>query len=182
MYFSVILGVAGGLGLFLFGIHILSDSLKYLSLGLLKDLLDKVTSNRVKSALMGVAVTALIQSSSATSVLLIGFLNAGLINLTAALPVIFGANIGTTMTAQLIAFKLTKSALLFIFVGSLIYLFAKKTRNKYKGSALLGFGILFLGLATMGSAVKPLAENETIINLFIQFGKYPLLGVLTVWR
>ncbi len=179
MYWSVILGVTGGLGLFLFGIHILSDSLKSLSLGLLKDLLDKVTSNRVKSAFVGIAVTMLIQSSSATSVLLIGFLNAGLINLTASLPVIFGANIGTTITAQLIAFKLTKSAFLFIFVGSLIYLFAKKIKNKHKGSALLGFGILFLGLATMGSAVKPLADNETIINLFIQFGKYPLLGVLT---
>ncbi|MCK9274832.1 MAG: Na/Pi cotransporter family protein [Syntrophales bacterium] len=179
MYFNVIVGVAGGVGLFLFGIHVLSDSLKSLSLGLLKDLLDKVTSNRVKSALVGIAVTSLIQSSSATSVLLIGFLNAGLINIAAALPVIFGANIGTTITAQLIAFKLTKSALLFVFTGSLIYLFAKKTKNKNKGMAILGFGILFLGLATMGSSVEPLAGNESIKNLFIQFGRYPLLGVLT---
>lgn len=179
MYFNVILGVAGGLGLFLFGIHLLSDSLKTLSLGLLKNLLEKITSNRVKSALVGVAVTSIIQSSSATSVLLIGFLNAGIITLTSALPVIFGANIGTTITAQLIAFKLTKSALLFVFIGSIIYLFAKKTKNKNKGLALLGFGILFLGLATMSAAVKPLANNETITNLFIHFGKQPLLGILT---
>jgi len=179
MYFNVILGVVGGLGLFLVGIHLLSDSLRTLSLGLLKDLLDKITSNRVKSALVGVAVTSIIQSSSATSVLLIGFLNAGIITLTAALPVIFGANIGTTITAQLIAFKLTKSAMLFVFIGAIIYLFAKKTKNKNKGLALFGFGILFLGLATMSSAVKPLATNETITTLFIHFGKQPILGILT---
>jgi len=178
-YYTVILGVFGGLGLFLFGIHILSDSLKKLSLGVLKRLLEKITSNRFQSALVGVGVTALIQSSSATSVLLVGFLNAGLINLTSALPVIFGANIGTTITAQMIAFKLTKSSLLFVFIGSLVYLFAKKTKNQNKGLALLGFGILFLGLATMGSAVKPLAHNQAIINLFIHFGQYPLVGVLT---
>lgn len=178
MYFNVILGVAGGLGLFLVGIHLLSDSLRTLSLGLLKDLLEKITSNRIKSALVGVGLTSIIQSSSATSVLLIGFLNAGLITLTAALPVIFGANIGTTITAQLIAFKLTKSALLFVFVGALVYLFAKKTKNKNKGLALFGFGILFLGLATMSSAVKPLAGNEAVIDLLINFGQQPLLGIL----
>jgi phosphate:Na+ symporter len=178
MYIQVTLGLAGGLGLFLFGINLLSDSLKTLSLGLLKDLLEKITSNRVKSALVGVAVTSIIQSSSATSVLLIGFLNAGIISLTAALPVIFGANIGTTITAQLIAFKLTKAALLFVFIGAFVHLFAKKTKNKNKGLALFGFGILFLGLSTMSTAVKPLAENQTIIDFFIHFGQQPLLGIL----
>ncbi|MBN2255028.1 MAG: Na/Pi cotransporter family protein [Deltaproteobacteria bacterium] len=178
MYIQVILGLAGGLGLFLFGIHLLSDSLKTLSLGLLKDLLEKITSNRIKSALVGAAVTSIIQSSSATSVLLIGFLNAGIITLTAALPVMFGANIGTTITAQLIAFKLTKAALLFVFAGSLIYLFAKKTKNKNKGLALLGFGILFLGLSIMSTSVKPLADNQMIIDMFIHFGKKPLLGIM----
>lgn len=178
MDFNVVLGIIGGLGLFLFGMHILSDSLKKLSLGLLKNLLEKITSNRVKSALLGVVVTSVIQSSSATSVLLIGFLNAGLITLTAALPVIFGANIGTTITAQLIAFKLTKSAYFFVFIGSLIYLFAKKNKNKNKGLAILGFGILFLGLATMSSAVKPLAGNEAITSLFVTFGQQPFLGIV----
>ena len=178
MDLNVILELVGGLGLFLFGMHILSDSMRKLSLGLLKNLLEKITSNRIKSAILGVLVTSIIQSSSVTSVLLIGFLNAGLITLTAALPVIFGANIGTTITAQLIAFKLTKSAFLFVFIGALIYLFAKKNKNKNKGLAILGFGILFLGLATMSSAVKPLADNETIVNLFLHFGKQPVLGVL----
>jgi phosphate:Na+ symporter len=177
--FNVITGILGGLGLFLFGIHLLSNALRALSLGFLKNLIEKVTSNRVKSALVGVFVTSVIQSSSATSVILIGFLNAGIISLAAALPVIFGANIGTTITAQLIAFKLTKSALLFVFVGAMIYLFAKKTKNKDKGKALLGFGILFFGMATMGSAVVPLTHNEAIIGMFLQFSKMPVLGILT---
>ncbi len=179
MEFHVTIGILGGLGLFLFGIHLLSNALRALSLGFLKNLLEKVTSNRVKSALVGVFVTSVIQSSSATSVILIGFLNAGIISLAAALPVMFGANIGTTITAQLIAFKLTKSALLFIFVGALICLFAKKTKNKDKGAALLGFGILFFGMDTMASAVAPLAQNETLLGLFLLFSKNPALGILT---
>lgn len=179
MVLNVLIGVLGGLGLFLFGMHVLSNALKSLSLGFLKDLLEKVTSNRVKSALVGVFITAVIQSSSATSVLLIGFLNAGIITLTAALPVIFGANIGTTITAQLIAFRLTNSALLFVFVGAVTYLFSKKTRNKDKGLAFLGFGILFLGIATMSSAVKPLAGNEAVVQLFLHFSEHAILGILT---
>jgi phosphate:Na+ symporter len=174
MYFEVIAGVIGGLGLFLYGIHLMSSALKALSLGILRDLLEKITSNRVKSAFLGVVVTSLVQSSSATSVILIGFLNAGILTLAAALPVIFGANIGTTITAQLIAFKLTKSAFFIVFAGVMLHLFAKKAKTKNKGQALLGFGILFLGLNMMGSAVKPLAENEFIINLFLTFGQYPL--------
>lgn len=179
MEYKVTIGILGGLGLFLFGIQLLSDALRALSLGFMKNLLEKVTSNRVKSALVGVFVTSIIQSSSATSVILIGFLNAGIISLAAALPVMFGANIGTTMTAQLIAFKLTKLALLFIFAGALISLFAKKTKNKNKGLALLGFGILFFGMDTMATAVAPLAQNETVLELFLEFGKNPALGILT---
>jgi phosphate:Na+ symporter len=179
MEYDVIIGILGGLGLFLFGIHLLSNALRALSLGFLKNLLEKVTSNRVKSALVGVFVTSVIQSSSATSVILIGFLNAGIISLAAALPVIFGANIGTTLTAQLIAFKLTKSALLFVFVGAMIYLFAKKTKNKDKGKALLGFGILFFGMSTMGAAVVPLTHSERVLEIFLYFSKNPALGIMT---
>jgi len=179
MDFNVLLGLFGGLGLFIYGMHLLSDSLRKLSLGLLKTLLDKMSTNRVVSMLVGVSFTSIVQSSSATSVFLIGFLNAGIISLAAALPVVFGANIGTTITAQLIAFKLTKSALLFVFVGAVIYFFAKRDKNKNRGHAILGFGLLFLGLSVMTSAVKPLAENEAIINLFITFGKQPILGILT---
>jgi phosphate:Na+ symporter len=179
MDFDVILGLFGGLGLFIYGMHLLSDSLRKLSLGLLKTLLDKMSMNRIVSMLVGVSFTSIVQSSSATSVFLIGFLNAGIISLAAALPVVFGANIGTTVTAQLVAFKLTKSALLFVFIGAVIYFFAKKDKNKNRGHAILGFGLLFLGLSVMTTAVKPLAGNEAIINLFITFGKQPVLGILT---
>ena len=176
---QIIFSILGGLGLFIYGIYLLSDSLQKLSLGLLKTIISKITKNRVTSMLVGAGFTAMIQSSSATSVLLIGFINAGLITLAAALPVVFGANIGTTVTAQLIAFKLTNSALFFVFAGTVIFFFAKKTKHKNKGRAILGFGMLFLGLNIMTEAVKPLAGNQDIVNLFMHFGKYPVLGILT---
>jgi len=143
---QIVFSILGGLGLFIYGIYLLSDSLQKLSLGLLKTTIAKITTNRVTSMLVGAGVTSIIQSSSATSVLLIGFINAGIINLASALPVVFGANIGTTMTAQLIAFKLTNSALFFVFAGAVIFFFAKKAKHKNKGRAILGFGMLFLGL------------------------------------
>jgi len=177
--FSIISGLIGGLGLFIYGMYLLSDSLKKLSLGLLKSLLEKITSNRFKSMLVGVFVTSIIQSSSATSVILIGFLNAGLLSLAGAVAIMIGANVGTTVTAQLIAFKLTTFAPIFIFFGALYFFFAKKDKNKNKGLAALGFGMLFMGLTMMSMAVAPLAENESAKNAFLAFGKYPLLGILT---
>ena len=179
MDLNIIFNILGGLGLFIYGIYLLSDSLQKLSLGLLKNLIDKITTNRVMSMLVGAGFTSIVQSSSATSVLLIGFINAGLITLAAALPVVFGANIGTTITAQLIAFKLTKSALFFVFVGSFVFFFARKSKHQNKGRALLGFGMLFLGLNIMTAAVKPLAGNEELLNLFLRFGTYPILGIVT---
>lgn len=179
MDFKIISGVIGGLGLFIFGMFLLSDSLKRLSLGLLKAMLEKMTSGRVRSALMGAFVTAVIQSSSATSVIVIGFLNAGFIPLMGAIAIMIGANVGTTVTAQLIAFKFTAVAPLFVFVGAVTALAAKKDKHKNKGRALLGFGLLFLGLAMMSSSVKPLADNEMIRDAFVSFGSSPLLGILT---
>ena len=179
MDFKIISGVIGGLGLFIFGMYLLSDSLKRLSLGLLKAMLEKVTSGRFRSAMMGAFVTAVIQSSSATSVIVIGFLNAGFIPLMGGLAIIIGANVGTTVTAQLIAFKFTAVAPLFVFVGAVTALAAKKDKHKNKGRALLGFGLLFLGLAMMSSSVKPLADNEMIKSAFVSFGSSPFLGILT---
>ena len=179
MEFTIISGVIGGLGLFVFGMYLLSDSLKRLSLGLLKTMLEKVTSGRLRSALMGAFVTAVIQSSSATSVIVIGFLNAGFIPLIGAVAIMIGANVGTTVTAQLIAFKFTAIAPLCVFVGAVTFLASKKDRPKNKGRALLGFGLLFLGLAMMSSAVKPLADNETMRDVLIGFSSNPFLGILT---
>ncbi len=179
MEFKIISGVIGGLGLFVFGMYLLSDSLKRLSLGLLKEMLEKMTSGKFRSAVMGAFVTAIIQSSSATSVIVIGFLNAGFIPLMGALAIMIGANVGTTVTAQLIAFKFTAVAPIFVFIGVVTSLAAKKDKHKNKGRALLGFGLLFLGLAMMSSSVKPLADNEMIRSAFVTFGSSPLLGVLT---
>lgn len=179
MNFTIISGMIGGLGLFIFGMYLLSDSLKKLSQGLLKAMLEKITSGRLRATLMGAFVTAVIQSSSATSVIIIGFLNAGFIPLAAALAIMIGANIGSTVTAQLIAFKFTTVAPLFVFAGTVVFLLAKKDKNKNKGLALLSFGLLFLGLEMMSSAVKPLATDETIRNIFVSFGTSPFLGILT---
>lgn len=178
-YFTIIAGLIGGLGLFIYGMFLLSDSLKKLSLGILKSLLEKITSNRLKSMLVGLGVTAVIQSSSATSVILIGFLNAGILSLGAAIAIMIGANVGTTITAQLIAFKLTAVAPLFVFAGTVYFFFARKQKEKNKGLVILGFGMLFLGLAMMSMAVAPLTENETARDAFVSFGKYPALGILT---
>ncbi len=178
-YFTIIIGLIGGLGLFIYGMFLLSDSLKKLSLGLLKALLEKITSNRFKSMIVGIGVTALIQSSSATSVILIGFLNASILSLAAAMAIMIGANIGTTITAQLIAFKLTAVAPVFVFIGTAYFFFAKKIKEKNKGLVILGFGMLFLGLSMMSMAVAPLSGNETARNALVTFGKYPVLGVLT---
>ncbi|HDQ03419.1 MAG TPA: Na/Pi cotransporter family protein [Deltaproteobacteria bacterium] len=177
--FSIIAGLIGGLGLFIYGMHLMSDSLRKLSLGLLRSLLEKITSNRIKSMFVGAFVTALIQSSSATSVILIGFLNAGFLTLGGGIAIMIGANVGTTITAQLIAFKLTALAPIFVFGGAVYYLFTKKDKNKYRGLAVLGFGMLFLGLAMMSMAVMPFSENESVKNAFLSFGKYPFLGILT---
>ncbi|MCD6485722.1 MAG: Na/Pi cotransporter family protein [Syntrophobacterales bacterium] len=179
MDFKIISGIIGGLGLFIFGMYLLSDSLKKLSQGLLRAMLEKITSGRLRATVMGAFVTAVIQSSSATSVIIIGFLNAGFIPLAAALAIMIGANVGTTVTAQLIAFKFTTVAPLFVFAGTVVFLFAKKDKNKNRGLVLLGFGLLFLGLAMMSSAVKPLADDEAIKNIFVRFGTSPFLGILT---
>ncbi len=179
MDFKVISGMIGGLGLFIFGMYLLSDSLKKLSQGLLKAMLEKITAGRLRAAFMGALVTAVIQSSSATSVIIIGFLNAGFIPLAGGLAIMIGANVGTTVTAQLIAFKFTTVAPLFLFAGTAIFLFAKKDKNKNKGLALLSFGLLFMGLGLMSSAVKPLADDAAIREIFIRFGTSPFLGILT---
>ena len=179
MDLNIILGLTGGLGLFIYGMYLVSDSLRKLSLSLLKMMLEKLTSNSIKSTMVGLVVTAIIQSSSATSVILIGFLNAGLIPLAAAFAIMLGAHVGTTITAQLVAFKFTAIAPVIVFVGVVMFLVSKRDKNKNKGLALLGFGMLFMGLALMSSAVKPLAENEATREMFIRFGREPLLGVLT---
>ncbi len=176
---EIIFGIVGGLGLFIYGIWEMSEGLHKASGERMRKILHNLTGSPLKGVLVGAGITSIIQSSSATTVMVVGFVNAGLISLIQALGVIFGANIGTTVTAQLIAFKLTDYALPIIGVGMLTLLCAKKKTHKYIGEFLVGFGILFLGLNILTNVVKPLGQYPWFNNAFITFSKNPILGVLT---
>ena len=167
----------GGVGLFLYGMTIMSTGLKNACGENLRVILEHATKNKVISVVVGIAITMLIQSSSATDVMVIGFVNSGLMSLTQAIGVIMGANIGTTITAQITAFNLSAYAPMILFVGAVMYLFVKKDMVKYIGSVIMGFGMLFEGIALMKAAIAPLAETEAFINM-ISAVEHPFLIVL----
>ena len=174
-----IINLLGGLGLFLFGMKYMSDGLNQVAGSKMKNLLEKLTRNRFKGFLLGVFVTAVIQSSSATTVMLMGFLNAGIMDLAQATGVIIGANIGTTVTAVLIAIDVSAIAPICIVIGAGLALFAKKQKQKYIGQIILGFGILFFGLKYMSgeNAMGVLKTNEAFQNFITSFNN-PILGIL----
>lgn len=167
----------GGMGLFLYGMHLMGEGLRSAAGNRLKRILEKLTTNRVMGVIVGFVVTAIIQSSSATTVMLVGFVNAGLMSISQAFGVILGANIGTTVTAQIIAFKLSNWAPLFIIVGIIPMLFAKKRSVRYIGTIIAGFGILFTGMNIMGDALKPLKDELWFVSFMTNF-ENPLLGIL----
>ncbi|MCD8159706.1 MAG: Na/Pi cotransporter family protein [Clostridiales bacterium] len=167
----------GGVGLFLYGMTQMSSGLKAAAGDNLRIILQKATSNRFTSVMVGILVTLMIQSSSATDVMVIGFVNAGMMSLNQAIGVIMGANIGTTVTAQLTAFNLSSYAPLILFVGAIMYLFLKNGTVKSIGSVILGFGMLFEGIALMKSAIAPLAESEAFVNMLSGLSN-PILAIL----
>jgi len=173
----MIFKMAGGLGLFLFGMKLMSEGLQKAAGQSLKIILEKLTTNRLIGTLVGVVVTAIIQSSSATTVMVVGFVNAGLMNLAQALSVVLGANVGTTVTAQLIAFKIGALALPAIGVGVFLKMFTKNQKYKYFSDVLIGFGILFLGLDIMKNGFVPLRQSEGFREAFITFSSNPFLAV-----
>ncbi|MBW2984747.1 Na/Pi cotransporter family protein [Candidatus Woesearchaeota archaeon] len=175
---ELIFGIIGGLGLFIFGIKLMGLGLQKLAGSHIRKILGTLTKHRIGGILTGAGITAIIQSSSATTVMLVGFVNAGLMNLTQSLGVTLGADIGTTITAQIIAFKLTAYALPLTGIGAALHLFAKKKKHKHLGEAIFGFGLLFLGLNIMTSTVQPLGQSEAVKNIFVNFSRHPLLGVL----
>ena len=175
---TLIFGLVGGLGLFLFGMKIMSEGLQKVAGDRMRKILAALTNNRIVGTLVGVAVTAITQSSSATTVMVVGFVNAGLMSLVQSIGVVLGANIGTTVTAQLIAFKITKYALPAIGLGAGLKLFSSSKRWTYIGEILLGFGILFFGLQIMEQAFEPLKKSQEFREMFIMVGDHHLLGVL----
>lgn len=167
----------GGVGLFLYGIKIMGQGLEMAAGSKMKSLLDKVTSNKFMAVLIGVIITALIQSSSATTVMVVGFVNAGLMNLVQATGVIMGANIGTTITSVLVALDLSKISPLFIFAGAALLVFAKKKIQTHIGEILAGFGLLFMGIKIMSQAMEPLRGSEFFADLMIKANN-PVIGIL----
>lgn len=168
---------AGGIGLFLFGIKFMGDGLELAAGSKLKKLLEVLTSNRFLAVLVGFVVTAVIQSSSATTVMVIGFVNAGLMNLTQAVGVIMGANIGTTVTSVLIALDLTDIAPLAIFIGVILMIFFKKKMTTHIGQIICGFGLVFLGMSTMSSSMEPLRDFQPFQDFIINANN-PFMGVM----
>jgi phosphate:Na+ symporter len=175
VYWTTALQVAGGVGLFLYGIKLMSEALQFIAGDRMRQLIGTLTRTPLRGVFVGILVTILIQSSSATTVMTVSFVNAGLMTLNQAIGVIMGANIGTTVTAQIIAFQIKDFALPFIAFGVALVMFGKSKRQRYAGNGIVGFGLLFMGMQTMESATAFFAARE---ELFLALGKQPVLGVL----
>ena len=174
---ATVFGLLGGLALFIFGMNMMSESLQKVAGDKMKKVLGVLTRNAVCGMLAGALVTAVLQSSSATTVLVIGFVSAGLMSLKQGISVIFGANIGTTMTAQLMAFKISDYIMPIVFIGFLIAFIAKKEKIKFVGQTIFAFGLLFVGIEMMGDVMKPFATSPVFINMMEKVSNIPVLGV-----
>ena len=174
---SMLMQLAGGLGLFLFGMKLMGDGLEMAAGSKLRGMIERLTKNKYMGALVGLVVTAVIQSSSATTVMVVGFVNAGLMNLAQAVGVIMGANIGTTVTGIMIAINLTAIAPLAVLIGVVMISFMKRSSVKHIGQIIAGFGILFMGMKMMSTAMEPLSQSEVFSNIMTSFSN-PLVGVL----
>ena len=184
---DIAIGIMGGLGLFLYGMNLMGDGLQKSAGSKLKRIIELLTSNVIMGVLVGMVVTMVIQSSSATTVMVVGFVNAGIMSLPQAIgvitlvqatPIIMGANIGTTITAQLVSLDVDFLAPVALGIGIVIYMFSNKPKYKHIAEILIGFGILFTGMDFMKDAVKPLAEYQGFTDMLLSFGHHPILGVL----
>ena len=175
---KIIFGLLGGLAIFIYGMNLMSETLQKVAGEKMKKILALLTKNPFFGVIAGALTTAVLQSSSATTVMAIGFVSAGLMNLPQAISIILGANIGTTITAQIIAFKISNYIYLFIFIGFIISFIFKNQKIKNIGITIFAFGLLFLGIETMGSVMKPLAKSPIFTNLIAKVSNVPVLGVL----
>ena len=184
-YLDIIVPFVGGLGMFIYGMQIMAQGLENAAGNKMKSLLEILTRNKLMGVILGAAITAVIQSSSATTVMVVGFVNAGIMNLTQAMGVIMGANIGTTVTGWLVSavewakfLSPSKLAPIAVMLGVIVMLTGKRRSSKEIASIIIGFGLLFIGITTMSSAVAPLQESESFCSLFVTLGDNPLLGIL----
>ncbi|QQQ86320.1 Na/Pi cotransporter family protein [Peptacetobacter hiranonis] len=175
---SIVISLMGGLGLFLYGMNLMGEGLQKSAGTRLKAIIKLLTSNIFMGVLVGTGVTAVIQSSSATTVMVVGFVNAGIMTLKQAIGVIMGANIGTTVTAQLVSFNLNGMAPVALGIGIVLYLFGKNPKVKHIAEILIGFGMLFTGMEFMKDAVEPLRDYKGFTDMLVSFGQYPILGLL----
>lgn len=174
---ELLLGLLGGLALFLYGMQMMSNNLEAAAGNKMKQILEKLTTNRIMGILVGAGITALIQSSSATTVMTVGFVNSGLMSLNQAVWIIMGANIGTTITGQLIALDVGALAPLIAFIGVVLVVFVKNKKLQHIGGIVAGIGVIFIGMGMMSDAMLPLRDEPEFIQLMTSF-KNPLLGVL----
>ena len=174
---TIALGLLGGLALFLYGMQMMSDGLEDAAGNKMKQILEKLTANRFLGVVVGAGITAVIQSSSATTVMVVGFVNSGMMTLQQAVWIIMGANIGTTITGQLIALDVGMLAPLFAFLGVAAIVFIKSQKVHHIGKILAGLGILFIGMDMMGAAMEPLEQSETFISLMTTFSN-PVVGII----
>lgn len=178
MWYTVVLGLVGGMGLLLYGMQILSEGLQKIAGAKLRTIMSTLTHNRFSALVVGAAITILFQSSTATTVILVGLTSAGIMTLKQTLGVILGADIGTTVTAQLIALKVTEIALPIVGLGATIIFFTSRDRYRRYGQVLMGFGLLFLGLKIMSEVMYPLRDNPLFPEMMAKMGGIPLLAML----
>jgi len=177
---TLIIALIGGLAIFIFGMKVMSEGLQRVAGAKMKSVLQFFTKNKVVGVMAGAGVTAVIQSSSACTVMVVGFVNAGLLTLNQAVGIVFGSNIGTTITAQIIAFKLTKLALPAIIIGLVIQMVGRKNTTKFWGQVLLGFGLLFFGMMMMSDTLRPLRTSPTFMSFFHGFDCTPVNGFMPI--
>lgn len=178
MYIGIVLGLIAGLGLFLYGMNLMGNGLQKAAGDRLKKIIELLTRNRFIAVLVGIFVTGVIQSSSATTVMVVGFVNAGIMQLNQAIGVIMGANVGTTVTAQLVSFDLEAIAPVAVGIGVIIHMVTKSEKLKSYAEILIGFGILFVGMTYMKDAMSPLREVPAFKDMLVNFGHNPILGIL----
>ena len=174
---TIVMGLLGGLALFLYGMQMMGAGLEAAAGNRMKRILEKLTSNRFLGVAVGAGITAVIQSSSATTVMVVGFVNSGLMTLNQAVWIIMGANIGTTITGQLIALDVGAMAPVFAFAGVAMVLFLKKPKIQYIGQIIAGLGVLFIGMDMMSTAMMPLRDAPAFIHLMTKFSN-PIVGIL----